>query len=348
MDNHKAASNSPLRLALLLAPVVLLSGCTPLDWIKGKLGVGERAKDAYAFLDEDLSKDGSKALATMGDKVIVSEKSFERDFNQLLADNPQLQQVLPMMPDAKAGFLKGIVSQAVVDKDIADKGIDQTPEYQEELARTVRTVKSMLNTKYFSQQYQVQVSDADAQKFYDDNKTSMADLLISRGGVHATGVSCKSEAEAKDLAARAKGKDLTKVADSAGKKANVRDFKLVNSDSIGIDATLKSKIVAMKKFPAVEVIKAGDGNFWVVSAASSEEPKYRAFAEVKEGIKQYLAKEKRMEIINQQIERLRTELKVVVNDQFLNPAANADQPEHHVANNVGADASDMQPASRVA
>ncbi len=328
IDTASEIARKSKRLALLVAPIVLLSGCAPLDWVKEKLGCSkQRFNDTVAMSDgtQNLADDGSKVLASIGDKAIVTEKSLTRDFDRLLEDEPRFRQMLPMIPDVKYSFCKGLVSQAVVDKDIVDKKIDQTKEYQEEFARAVRSVKSMLNTKYFGQQYPVQLTDADAKAFYEERKSQIPELLISRGGVNAVGLSCKSEAEAKDFAGRAKGKNLAQVAEAAGKKTNFRDFKLVNEQTVGVDAALKSKIASLKKFPTTDVMKATDGVFWVVSATGVEEPKYLPFEQVKEGLKQYAEKEQSMEKINKEIERLSKEYKVVINEDYFKKSAESQQ-----------------------
>ena len=196
----------------------------------------------------------------------------------------------------------------------------------------------MLNTKYFSQEHPVQVADAELQEFYDKNKDTMPDLLISRGGTKAVGVSFDKEDDAKAFLAKvnaAKG-DVKKAADDAKLSKNYRDFKLVNKQSVGIDAVLRDKVVELKKVPATELVKAGDKSIWVVRATEKEEVKYRPFDQVKAGLEQYVAREKRMEAFEKEISRLKQDYNVVVNEGYLKAqeeklAADSNAKESEVA-----------------
>lgn len=291
-------------LALLLVPMVLLPGCGWLDCLRGK-------KEAAAQ---------GKAVVTMSGDVVITTKSFEVEFEQLLEENPHLKSVLAMMPDAKKNFLQGMVNQNVVDKWVSTNKVDQKEEYVKELDRMMRSVKRMLNTKYFGLEHPVQVGENEVAEFYDKNKDSMPDLIVSRGGVKAAGVSFEKEADAKAFVAKVREmKDITKAANAAHVTKNLRDFKLVNSQSLGMDAALREQIVSLQKFPSVEVIKVNDKSFWVVSATAKEESQYRPLEQVKAGLEQYVAKEKRMEMFDKEISKLKADYNVVINEDALKP-----------------------------
>ena len=290
-------------LALLLVPMVFLPGCGWLDCLRGKKDSAE-----------------GKAVVTMSGDVVITTKSFEAEFDQLLQENPHLQSVLAMMPDAKKNFLMGMVNQQVVDKWVSANKVDQKEEYVKELDRMMRQVKRMLNTKYFGLEHPVQVGEAEVTEFYNKNKDSMPDLIVSRGGVKAIGVSFDKEASAKAFVAKVRElKDITKAANALHVAKNLRDFKLVNSQSLGMDAALREQIVSLQKFPSVEVIKVNDKSFWVVSATSKEESQYRPLEQVKAGLEQYVTKEKRMEMFDKEITKLKADFNVVVNEDALKP-----------------------------
>lgn len=290
-------------LALLLVPMVFLPGCGLMECLRGK-------KDSAQ----------GKAVVTMSGDVVITTKSFEAEFDQLLEENPHLKSVLAMMPDAKKNFLMGMVNQQVVDKWVSANKVDQKEEYAKELDRMMRQVKRMLNTKYFGLEHPVQVGEAEVTEFYNKNKDSMPDLIVSRGGVKAVGVSFESEASAKSFVAKVRElKDITKAANASHVAKNLRDFKLVNSQSLGMDVVLRDQIVSLQKFPTVEVIKVSDKSFWVVSASSKEESQYRPLEQVKAGLEQYVSKEKRMEMFDKEITKLKTEFNVVINEDALKP-----------------------------
>jgi hypothetical protein len=175
----------------------------------------------------------------------------------------------------------------------------------------------MLNTKYFGSSHPIEVSDADVVKFYEENKESMPELLISRGGVKAAGVQFDKEVDAKAFATKAKGKDIATVA-KAEKIANdrVRDFNFVNDQSVGVNPAVRSKVVSLKKFPATEVVKGDEKTWWVVNATESQEAKYRPFEQVQAGLKQYVEKERRMAMFDKEIGTLKDKYAVKINDDF--------------------------------
>lgn len=300
MKNMQAAFGK-FALALLFVPMVFLPGCGWLDCLRGK-------KDSVE----------GKAVVTMSGDVVITTKSFEAEFEQLLAENPHLQSVLAMMPDAKKNFLMGMVNQQVVDKWVSANKVDQKEEYTKELDRMMRQVKRMLNTKYFGLEHPVVVGEDEVTDFYNKNKDSMPDLIVSRGGVKAVGVSFDKEVTAKAFVAKVRElKDITKAANALHVAKNLRDFKLVNSQSLGMDAALREQIVSLQKFPSVEVIKVSDKSFWVVSATSKEESQYRPLEQVKAGLEQYVTKEKRMEMFDKEITKLKADFNVVINEDAL-------------------------------
>jgi len=314
-------------LALLLVPVIFLPSCAPWTWMKEKM-CGTKPGVSV--------NDSSAVLVSLKGQPVITMQSFEKEFEQLIEENPHLKSVLALMPEAKKNFLTGMINQEVVDTWVVENKVDSKVEYQKELDRMMRSVRRMLNTKYFGLEHPVKVSDEEVNDFYAKNKDSMTDLVISRGGVNATGVSFSTEADAKAFLAKAKEmKDVKKAADAAKLTKNYRDFKLVNSQSLGMDSELRDKVVSLDKVPYMDVVKASDNSFWVVSATSKQETQYRPFEQVKSGLEQFVAKEKRMEMFDKEISKLRTDYNVVINEEALKPAqteqlAQAEAPESQV------------------
>lgn len=244
----------------------------------------------------------------------------------MLEENPQLKGVLPLMPDAKANFLMGMVSQLVVDLWVEQNGIDKQADYQNELNRMLKSVRRMLNTKHFGQTHPVTISDADVKKFYEENKDQMPDLMVSRGGVKAVGLQFDSESAANEFLAKAKATSCSKAAESAGLSDKLRDFKLINEQSLGVDPAIRKHVLALKSCPSFDVIKVDDKTWWVVEASSKETRSYRPFEQVKAGLKQYLEKEKKMEALEKEIDKLKQKMGVTVNVEPIKSAAPAAAP----------------------
>ncbi len=311
----------------LLIPALFLPGCGAWDWVKSKLGCSPAGRSVMSSPMTNVAVDDtSEILVTINGKPAVTVKSFERDFDMLMEENPQLKQVLPFMPEARRNFLTGLVNQEIVDMYVRDNTLDQKLEYQQDLERLHRSVVRMLNTKYFQQAHPVNIQDEEVQAYYDANKDKMQELVVSRGGCQTVGIQFEKESEAKTFMTKVQNKNISEVAKTEKMTDKVRDFKLVNKQSVGIDTTLRNKIVTMEKFPTTEMIKVGDKAWWVIQVTSREEAKYRAFEDVKQPLRQVVEREKSNEALQKAVDGLKNDMKVVVNDDYFKRSDNAQQP----------------------
>ena len=296
-----------LCLSLLLSPLVFLPGC--MDNTKSEVASTATAGGAKSL------DDGSEVLLKIDGRSVITLNSLNAEFDRLLDENPQLKQVLPFMPEAKANFFQGMVNQEIVDHWITKNGISATAEYEKEFEKTMEQVKKMLNTKYFSDRHPVKVAESEVKAFYEENKTKLPDLMISQGGVKAEGVSFKAEDAAKAFLAKAKETQngLEKVAADAGFSGDYRDFKMVNNQSLAIDPALRSKLVGLTRFPALELVKAGDV-WWVVKATAKEDAQYRPYEQIKPSLEEYLKKQKQMEVFEKAIDGYKKQFTIEMND----------------------------------
>jgi hypothetical protein len=307
-----------LKVALLVTPLAFLPGCGPLEWIKEKLNGSSTSvatTEGVAAGGEQLS---GEVLATMNGKPVVTVSALKQQMNQLMEENPQLKSVLPFMPDVEHNVFKSMVSQEVVNKYVSENKIKDSTEYKKDKERAEKALENALNYKYFAQANPVKVTESEVKNFYETYKNSIPELMISRGGVQATGLAFDKEALAKSFFEKVKsGKaaEFAKAAKEAGLSDKVRDFKLVNAQSVGIDPVLRNKIVSATKVPSADMLKAGE-QYWVIIVTAKEEAKYRPFDQVKADIEREVEKQKRMEAFEQQIGKLKTEYKVVENDEY--------------------------------
>lgn len=310
--------NTSLKLGLLVAGIALLPGC----WSDGGgcCGHNHGDEDTGYSLSAPSKEDMSDTLVSMGPRRMITHDTLNEEFERLMEENPQVRQVVMLQPDFKTKFMTGMVDQMVMDEYVMQNGLDQSEEYKLELARLQRAVRGMLNRKHFGKQFTVAVDDAQVQAFYEENKDAMPDLLVSRGGVHASGIEFKKEADAKAFLAKAKGKEakFTAVAKEAGLADKVDAFNVVNQQSVGLNPTLRNKITDMKKFPAVEMFKVDD-SFWVVHATQKEAPKYRPLDQVKEPLRQFVEREEGVKRIQQEIDSLKKDYQIVINEAKLQP-----------------------------
>ncbi len=315
-DNFSKKDNINFVAVILL---LLLPGC---DWF-GKKETKSVAKKQAA---EQIPLTGDTLVSWEQNKTegipLVTTDSLKMEKDKLLKTNPQLKAMIALMDekqqfDLDRNLSEGLMNQAIVDRYVQERGIDKNPDYQAELEEGYKAIERMINTKFFAQAFPVQVADAEIRDFYEKNKEVVPNLLISRGGIEAMGVVFDNEKMANEFMRGVKEeRDLQKAAQKAGLADKIKDFKLVHAQSIGIEAPLREKIVNMRKIPETELFKIDDKTFWVVRASKKEESKYRPLEQVKGDIKQFLEKEKRTGKFDEEMNRLKGEYKVVVNEGY--------------------------------
>jgi hypothetical protein len=269
----------------------------------------------------------------MGGKPVLTIKEFEERFEQLLNGQPQLRAMLQYMPDLKVDVAKSLVSQSVIDKYIEEGGLDKQADYKNDLEQARNQAQKIVNVKYFRNACTKATTTEDVKKYYDEHKDEHQELLLSRGGMPATGLSFDKEADAKAFLTKVIGKkaeEFKKIAEADKLGAKVRNFGFVNAQSLGMDNALRDKIVALKK-ATTDVFKINDKTFWVVTVGAKEETKYRPFEEVKAGLEKFLANRKMEEAMEQKLDELKTKYGVVIKEEILKPKP-VEEPAKAAAN----------------
>ncbi len=326
--------NQTAMQTVALASLLCLPGCSLVDSFLGNKDDRTRtqrvATEEHAIADLRKGKAGmsvlpeeeltGESLITMDGTPIVTVNSLQSEKEKLLDANPQLKQMLDYMDPAQLdrNLAEGLMNQVIVDRYIGEQGVDQQPAYKKELRDGIKAVERMVNTKFFTQSFELTISDADVRAFYDSNKDAMPHLVMSRGGVRAIGVACTNEQAAKAFAdvVRAQKNDIQKAAEMEGKKDQLRDFMTVSQQAFGIEPELKNKIMAITNYPSVQVITLQDGTAWVVLAQSKEATQYRPYEEVKVDLKDYLEKEKRAKQFDSEMSKLKARYNVEMKEEF--------------------------------
>ncbi len=313
----------------VLMYVLLLSSCSGSEWFSGKKGKesAEQSAQPVTAGAKEVAKD-DVILATMAGKPILTIKEYDEQLEHFLVSQPQLRQMVPYIPNFRAEVARSLVSQIVIGKFLADDGVTtQKPEYKRDLSLELEQAQRRIEAKHFRKMLTKPVGAEELKKYYDENKERLPNVLISRGGVPAVGVSFDKEADAKAFLAKA-GKsadDLKKAAEAASLTPKMRNFGFVNPQSFGIDAALRDKILASKK-AGVELIKVNDKAFWVVNIGAKEEAKYRAFDEVKTMIEETLGEAKLEEALKAKIDELKAKYDVKINEELLKQGQPAAAP----------------------
>jgi len=293
---------------LAIGIITLLPGC----WPKG----GKEAPITPASADMAVVDDGSPVIVSIDGKPVMTQKMFEQEFDQFV-DKNNLRGLVAFMPDAKDKFLEGRTSQLVIDKYISAEGVDKTPAYQEELNQIIQSAQQLLNTKFFAEKYPVQVSEQELRAFYEENKEKLPDILIARGGVNVVGISFQNEADAQAFYNKVKAnpQDFDRIVKEEELGDKVRDFKLVTQHTPGMDPIVKNKILGIDKTPQIEMIKVKDNLCWVINAKSKQETQCRPFEEVRAMVEQYVTRDKRMQVLEAEIAKLKDTYNVVINKE---------------------------------
>ncbi len=313
-------SRTKLYAVLAISPILLLSGCKPVDWVKEKLGMSPSKK--VKKYGKSKKRSSSKGwVVKVGDEVVVSDQKFEDEFNLLLEEKPQLKSMLPLMPNLEKDFARGLGNQEIITRYIQEHKLDQKSDYLAKKERMERAVIQMLNTEFFAQSFKDEkLSDSAVKKFYEDNKDTMQGILISRGGVNTVAVSFEKKSDADAFCKRAKSLgsklDIEKLAKNSGLSDKVRDFKMVNGQSYTVEPVLRTKLLSLKKFPTVDVVAVGDDAFWVVHAISKEEAQYRPFDQVKDGVRSVAEQTEKGKQLQKELEKLAKNYSLEINDSY--------------------------------
>lgn len=324
MNTH---SHKKILIGGVIASLTLLPSCALLDMFKGK---AETAASSSVGRSAEGNQDmmTGEVIVTMNGKPIITSDVIAVEKENVMKSKPEFRAALSFM-DPKIldrNLTEGLISQAVVDEYVVEQGLDKTADYQKELADIMKNMKRILNAKFFSQKFVISVSDGEVSKFYETNKNAIPELMVSQGGVVALGIQFDSENTAKEFMAkvRASNNNFARAAQQEGIANTVRDFKIVNAQSIGIDPQLRDKIVAIKTVPSVDLISV-NGAVWVVNAVSKEEPKYVPFEQVKANIKQLLENNKRGELFEVEINKLRDKYGIVINEDYFKGGSAGDE-----------------------
>ena len=260
-------SHKKILVGGVFATLSFLPGCALLDMFKGNSGKAVTESRS----EESAEPMTGEVLVTMKGKPVITTDSLVVEKEKFLKANPQIKQALGFM-DPKVfdrNLLEGLIGQKIADEYVTSQKIDQTAAYKAELKDLCESMEHMLNAKYFAEKKTVNVPDSEVRAFYDANKDKLRGVMTSPGGVMATGIEFADQSVARGFVSKAKATPggFKKAAQDEGLNGKIKDFKLVNSQSIGVDEPLRDKIVAIKTVPAVEMVEA-NGKFWVINATS--------------------------------------------------------------------------------
>lgn len=296
--------------SLLISALAVLPQC---EWPKGCCSNDHTSS---CHVSEGRVEDSSEVLATTGDNPLITVKEFDSYMGDILETQPQLKQIVQLMPEAETQIFDGMLNERAIAMDIHNKGIDKSAEYQKERAKMMDFVDRSLNIKFFQKEHPVTITKAEIRKFYDENKGTMRDLELSPAGVRTDIIIFDSKADAQPFYDKVKGNkaDFEKIA----KEGNlpIKNAGLINEQSFDVEKPILDKVATIKRFPSVETVELADGKVAVIKAYAKEEAKYVPYEQVEAGLENYLKNQKSVEALTKEIEKLKKEFNITINKEY--------------------------------
>ncbi|HJM68825.1 MAG TPA: hypothetical protein QGF02_02670 [Candidatus Babeliales bacterium] len=286
------------------------------------------------------AKTEDKVLISVDSKAYLTEAGFEDFLKQVQASEPQLAVYMQMDPDGiREQLLKAKMQEAIMNAWADKHKVKEKETYKSRKEIGEQALHSMLVHQEFVEHHKSEPTDADARKFYDEQKAKDPNLGTP-GGIMAKGVKFATEAEAKAFQAKLKAEahdiDATAAKD---KDLEVQDFGVVSDAGFSfVDPKIKDALVGKKSFPSSDLVKVAENEYWVAVALGEQKPEFEPFDNVKDAIKQQLAGKKVEEMFEREIPKYEKEFKVKshaenLKKQTVQPqaapqhAASAKQPE---------------------
>jgi hypothetical protein len=299
-------------LSAIMASLLLLSSC---DWFKPKPVIERETATKGQKNDMSTQAATGEVLLTIDGKPAIMTSQFEDYKNTIMEAQPQLKQMAAFIPDLEEKLFESMEHEIALQHWLNQNNIAQEADYQKDRRMGIEFLDRQLAIKYFQDRYpkmnKIEVSDAEAKKMYDDRKESTPELTISRGGINGKLVEFKKEEDAK--AFLEKVKESNNFAQAAkDQKVKIKELKQITVQSFDVEGPVREKLLEVKSFPALELIKGKDA-FFVVQALNKEEAKYVPFEQVKDPIKQQLKTQK---LFGEELEKVKKGMNVKRNEAY--------------------------------
>ncbi|MGA9531035.1 MAG: peptidylprolyl isomerase, partial [Candidatus Babeliales bacterium] len=236
----------------LAASLLMLPGCT--GWFKNWFSSTTQTPSSAPSLTESAPQNtidpNDPVLLYIDNEPMLTLNEFQKEVETLIASNPDLANIFELIPQANENLLTGLVNQRIIDAYIKHNKIDQTAEYQQELATMVKSVQRLLNSNFLQKELNVSVTARDIKQFYDENKDKIPDLKISAGGYKTQILKFESEDKAQQFLAKAKQLGFEKAASEDHLSASINNLRMVSAQTPGIDPQLKKEILNVTRAPS--------------------------------------------------------------------------------------------------
>jgi len=306
---NRLSTHTFLSVGLLMSSLMLLPGC--FDWAKKSTscpGCPTEVGEGHA----DQKLDG-EPLVTMQGKPFMTKESFQKYYDDLLADEPQLKMMEQLMPDLGQKAFSRRLTELMVGQWVKDTKKDQDPAFQRRMKRQREEIEfqGQLELLKADIMANMDTSDEALKKYYEENREQNAifqqpPFIAAHEGTQAQLVSFNSEKSAQEFAQKAKkaGADFAALAKAA--KKDVKNLGVVSAQSRGVDSAVRFKLNSMNP-GNVEVINVNPKQFDVVKAGAKQQAKYLPFedAKVKETLKELIPNFRLNEAFNTRLKEIK-------------------------------------------
>ncbi len=258
-------------------------------------------------------------LLTIDGQPALTVSEYEKQLDMARAANPQVDMILQMMPNAEREFVFRGISTSKLMKAWADKeGITKNTDFKEQQKHLHEAMDLQLYMKAFDEKNPIKITDSDVEQFYHEKKDSIPGLAIAQAGVDTSFVRFDSKAKAQAFFDKVKevkkAEEFKKIAENNKDQAG---HSVINDKSPFSDA-LKKTVLDIKKFPSVQIVKVSDNGYWVVLATGKSEAKYHDLKspQVQQGLRKMIEDERKAQLIEREIEKLKKDLNVVENSSY--------------------------------
>jgi len=305
----------PVASLLLVGSLMFLTGCLSEKEKSSKEQVLEQSTQTA---QADVAK--GELLLSIDGKPVLYAHDFEDQKMMAQQSNQQLNMILQMMPDAEYTMLfKSIEAGHLMKEWVVRSGKDKDPKFIKQMEQYIEAIKLQMYMKLYEDAHPVHVSEHEAYEFYKTKRDQIPGLIAEQASVEIMYVSFDSKSQAENFMSKIKDgseKHLKLAAKEAGLSL---ETMMISSDS-QCNESLKNSVLAATKFPAKEIVKISDDNYWVVGMLKKKDAEYRSFEtpEIKQGITKMCTDEKREGSLTKQIEGLHAQYNVVENVEYFN------------------------------
>lgn len=243
------------------------------------------------------------------------------DFSRELKNLPDYLKAMADTPQGRKEMLDTMVIRELILQQASKDGVDKGPEIEEKMQdlRKRLIVEAFLKKKVEAES---QVSDADLQKFYEQNK----DKFKSGAQMKASHILVKTEKEAKDILAQIKaGGNFEELA-----KKNSVDSSAAKGGDLGwfgqgtMVPAFEKAAMGLKEGQVSDVVKS-DFGFHIIKMTGKRPAGVRPFEEVKDQIKGAILPSKQQEIFQKIKEDLKKTAKITIKEDALNTTGKQDE-----------------------